>query len=57
MKLESTKSYQLLNFLLKENSKILIISHVGRPKGKVNKDLSLNPICKNLEKKLIEKLK
>ena len=46
-----------IKFLLKENSKILIISHVGRPKGKVNKDLSLNPICKNLEKKINTKIK
>ncbi len=46
-----------IKFLLKENSKILIISHVGRPKGKVNKDLSLNPICKNLEKKINKKIK
>ena len=46
-----------INFLLKENSKILIISHVGRPKGKVNKDLSLKPICKNLEKKINKKIK
>ena len=46
-----------IKFLLQENSKILIISHVGRPKGKINKDLSLDPICKNLEKKLIKKLR
>ena len=26
-----------IKFLLQENSKILIISHVGRPKGKGNK--------------------
>ena len=45
-----------INFLLKENSKILIISHVGRPKGKINKDLTLKPICENLEKK-IKKIK
>ena len=42
-----------IKFLLQENSKILIISHIGRPEGKINKDLSLNPICKNLEKKLM----
>ena len=45
-----------VKFLLKENSRILIISHVGRPKGRVDKDLSLKPICESLEKKLIEKL-
>ena len=46
-----------IEFLLQENSKILIVSHVGRPKGKINKDLSLNPICKNLEKKINKKIK
>ena len=34
-----------------------MISHVGRPKGKVNKDLSLKPICENLEKKINRKIK
>ena len=38
-----------------ENSKILIVSHVGRPKGNINKDLSLKPICENLEKKIQKK--
>ena len=46
-----------INFLLKENSKILIISHVGRPKGKVNKELSLYPICKSLEGKINKKIR
>ena len=46
-----------IEFLLNKNSQIIIISHVGRPKGKINKDLSLKPICENLKKKLIEKLK
>jgi len=40
----------------KINSKILIISHVGRPKGKFNKDLSLKPICDYLEKKIQTKV-
>ena len=57
MKLELIKYYLLLNFLLKQNSKILIISHVGRPKGKINKDLSLKPICENLEKKINKRIK
>ncbi len=45
-----------IKFLLEKNSKILIISHVGRPKGKVNTSLSLKPICKNLEKKINRKI-
>ena len=45
------KIIPVLEFLLKRNSKILIVSHVGRPKGKINKDLSLKPICEYLKKK------
>ena len=39
------KILPIINFLLEKKSKILVISHVGRPKGKVNEDLSLKPIC------------
>ena len=46
-----------INFLLEKNSKIIIVSHVGRPKGKIVKELSLKPIGKELEKKLNEKVK
>merc|ERR1711991_1090769 len=45
-----------IQFLLMEKSKILIVSHVGRPKGNINKDLSLKPICENLEKKIKKKI-
>ena len=45
-----------INFLIKKKSKILIISHVGRPKGRINKDLSLKPICESLEKKINQKI-
>ena len=41
-----------INYLLKNDAKIIILSHVGRPKGKVVKELSLKPICKDLENKL-----
>ena len=41
----------------KKNCKIVIISHVGRPKGKVNKELSLKPIWENLESKINQKIK
>ena len=46
-----------LKYLLERKAKIIILSHVGRPKGKVNKDLSLKPICENLELKLKQKIK
>ena len=51
------KILPIINFLIKKKSKILIISHVGRPKGKVNKDLSLKPICDKLEKKINQKIR
>ena len=41
-----------INHLLKNNSKIIILSHVGRPKGKIVNELSLKPICEDLKKKL-----
>ena len=50
------KILPIIEFLLDKNAKIIIISHVGRPKGKVNQDLSLRPICKNLEKKINKKI-
>ncbi len=51
------KILPVIKFLLKKKSKIIIISHIGRPKGKVNKKLSLKPICENLEKKINQKIK
>ncbi len=51
------KILPIINFLLKKQCKIIIISHVGRPKGKVNNDLSLKPICENLEKKINKKIR
>ena len=41
-----------LNFLIQKKTKIIILSHVGRPKGKVVKELSLRPIAENLKIKL-----
>ena len=37
------KIIPIIEFLIKKNSKIIIISHVGRPKGTVVKNLSLKP--------------
>ena len=41
-----------LRFLNKQKTKIIILSHIGRPKGKVLKHLSLKPICENLHHQL-----
>ncbi len=46
-----------LRFLIKHNSKIIILSHVGRPKGKIVNELSLKPICEDLSNKLNQKMK
>ena len=46
-----------LRFLIKQNSKIIILSHVGRPKGKIVSELSLKPICEDLSNKLNQKMK
>ena len=46
-----------INFLLKNEAKIIILSHVGRPKGKVVNELSLKPICEDLENKLNENIR
>ena len=51
------KIIPIINFLIKEQSKIIIISHVGRPKGRANTDLSLKPICENVEKKISKKIR
>ena len=45
-----------LQYLLKNKAKIIIISHIGRPKGKVVNELSLKPVCNELEKKLNQKI-
>ena len=46
-----------LKFLIKEDSKIIILSHIGRPKGNIVKELSLKPICEDLENKLNQNVK
>ncbi|MDC0518761.1 phosphoglycerate kinase [Candidatus Pelagibacter sp.] len=46
-----------LKFLISQNTKIIIISHVGRPKGKVVNELSLRPICDDLKIKLSQNIK
>ena len=43
-----------INFLLKNNAKVIILSHIGRPKGKITNSLSLRPVCEDLKKKLNE---
>ena len=46
-----SKVLPIFKYLIEKKSKIIVVSHVGRPKGKENKDLSLKPICENIKKK------
>ena len=46
-----------INFLLSKNAKIVIITHVGRPKGKFKSELSLQPIRDNLSSQVNENVK
>ena len=46
-----------LKFLINQNTRIIIISHVGRPKGKIVNELSLKLICEELSKKLNQNVK
>ena len=46
-----------INFLLKGGARIIILSHVGRPKGKVVNELTLKPICENLKNKLNQNIR
>ena len=43
---------ETLNKLIKFNNKIFLISHFGRPKGKIDKKYSLEFICSDLKKEL-----
>ena len=50
------KILPIINFLLEKKAKIIILSHIGRPKGKIASELSMKPVCDNLEKKLKQKI-
>ena len=45
-----------INQLIEKKAKIILISHLGRPKGKVVKEMSLNPIFNYLQKTLNSKV-
>ena len=45
-----------LKFLIKKKAKILIISHVGRPNGKIVKELTLEPVSLYIKDKLKKKV-
>ncbi len=45
-----------LRFLIQKDCRIIIISHIGRPEGKIDKKLSMLPVCKYLSQKLNEEV-
>ena len=46
----------LINSLMEKKAKIILLSHLGRPKGKSVPDLSLKPIFEYLKKKIDNKI-
>jgi phosphoglycerate kinase len=45
-----------INFCLDEGASVILMSHMGRPKGKVDPSLSLLPVVKRLERYLNKKV-
>lgn len=46
-----------IKYLLDNDCKVILCSHLGRPKGQVNKDFSLEPVAKELSKLLGREVK
>lgn len=46
-----------IEYLLDNDCKVILCSHLGRPKGQVNKDFSLEPVAKELSKLLGKEVK
>lgn len=46
-----------IKYLLDNNCKVILCSHLGRPKGKVNSEFSLMPVAKELSKLLNKEVK
>ncbi|MFN3533070.1 MAG: phosphoglycerate kinase, partial [Candidatus Brocadia sp.] len=46
-----------INYLLDEEAKVIIASHLGRPDGKINPRYSLKPVARRLQRLLGEKVK
>jgi len=39
-----------INYLLDQDAKIILLSHLGRPNGKIIEDLRLDPVAKRLKR-------
>lgn len=51
------ESLKTIKYLLKQNAKVILCSHLGRPKGEFNKKYSLLPVAKYLSKVLGQEVK
>lgn len=46
-----------IKYLLEHNAKLILCSHLGRPKGEVKKEFSLAPVAKELSKEIGKEVK
>ncbi len=46
-----------LDYCLKANAKVILVSHLGRPKGKVVPEMSLRPVAKRLSELISKEVK
>ena len=50
-------SLKTIKYLLEHNAKVILCSHLGRPKGEVNEKYSLKPVAEELSKLLNKEVK
>ncbi len=51
-----TKALPSINYILENGGKVILISHLGRPKGRRTKSLSLEPVAHELDRLLKHKV-
>ena len=50
-------SVPTINYLLKNNARVILMTHLGRPKGEVKEELRLNAVCSRLKELLETKVR
>ncbi len=50
-------SLPTIHYLIDKGAKVILMSHLGRPKGKVKEDMRLTPVAKRLGELLGKKVK
>ncbi|MDO4199225.1 MAG: phosphoglycerate kinase [Clostridia bacterium] len=51
------EALKTINYLIEKNAKIIICSHLGKPKGEYKKEFSLKPVAEYLSSKLGQEVK